>query len=351
MRLNSASEQVAARLREEILSGRRYGEMPGIYRLAEELQVNHKTVDAALRQLEAGGLLVAQGAGRRRKIALPEVLQERRPLRVAILLSDAVDRRLDYIVELQHGLLDAGCAALYAPKTLSDLGMEAGRIAGLVENTEADAWVVVGGSREILEWFAGRESPSLALFGRRRGLRMAGVGPDKPPAIAEATRVLIGLGHRRIVLLARPRRRLPEPGASEQAFLDVLAAHGIVSGAYHLPDWEESIEGFHSRLDSLFRLTPPTALIIDEAPLFVAAQQFLAGRRRVPDDVSLVCTDADPAFEWCRPAISHIRWDSGPVVRRIVRWAANVSRRRKDLRQTLTPVEFVRGGTMGVAAR
>ena len=33
--------------------------------------------------------------------------------------------------------------------------------------------------------------------------------------------------------------------------------------------------------------------------------------------------------------------------RRIVEWAANVSRGKADLRQTLTPATFVEGGTIG----
>ena len=88
--------------------------------------------------------------------------------------------------------------------------------------------------------------------------------------------------------------------------------------------------------------------IIDEAPLLAAAQQFLAGSGlRVPQQVSLLCTDADPTFEWCLPTIAHIRWDSAPVVRRIVRWAAAVSTGRRDVKQTFTAAEFVPGGTTG----
>lgn len=82
----------------------------------------------------------------------------------------------------------------------------------------------------------------------------------------------------------------------------------------------------------------------------MAAQQFLAGRGlRVPGDVSLVCTDADPALVWCQPSVAHIRWDSRPVVRRVVRWAANISHGKQDRRQTLTKAEFVSGGTIGPA--
>ena len=98
----------------------------------------------------------------------------------------------------------------------------------------------------------------------------------------------------------------------------------------------------------MFGLTPPTALIVDEAPFFTAALQFLARRGyRVPDDVSLICTDADRNFTWCQPSVAHISWDSRPVVRRILRWAVNVSHGKKDLRQVLTPAKFIRGGTIG----
>jgi DNA-binding LacI/PurR family transcriptional regulator len=349
LQLLSSTEQVAARLRAELMAGNLRGEMPGVLKLEAELEVNRNTVEAALRLLEAEGLLQATGKGRRRKIVGPSRSMPLRK-RIAILGYEPQLERMGYMVDLQHLLEKAGNAAFFTGKTLVELRMDLSRIRRLVQQTEADAWIIPGGSREVLEWFAARETPAFALFGRRRGLPIPGVGPDKPPAIAAATRALIQLGHRRIVLLARAARRLPEPGESEQTFLNELAAHGILAGSYHLPDWEESIRGFQERLISLFQLTPPTALIIQESVFYVAALQFCANRGlRVPQDVSLICTDADPTFAWCQPSVAHIRWDTEPVVRRIVRWAANVSRGKEDLRQTLTPAEFVPGGTIGPA--
>ena len=151
-------------------------------------------------------------------------------------------------------------------------------------------------------------------------------------------------------LLARRRRRLPEPGAPERAFLEEMAAHGLPVSDYNPPDWEETPAGFRTRLNSLLQVTPPTALIIDEVPFFLATLQF-PGRRRllVPEDVSLVSTEAAPGFDWCQPSISHMRWPVGPVVQRVVNWAANVSLGKKDLLQTLAPAEFVPGGTIGPA--
>jgi biotin operon repressor len=344
----SAAEQVAAHLRGELLAGAWSGLMPGGDRMAADLGVGKDTVEAALKQLEAEGLLINQGRRRGRRIVLPEDMVLEKRLRLGILLDEQPSRRQDYFMFLEHELGEAGHRISYPPQSMLELGMDLNRISAMVGKAEVDGWLVLAGSREVLEWFSAGDVPVLAIFGRRRGLRVAGVGPDKVPAMAAATRRLITLGHRRIVLLARRVRRVPVPGAVEQAFMNELAAHGIEPGSFHLPDWEETVDGFHKRLDSLFRVTRPTALIVDEVPFFLATQQFLSRQRlRVPEEVSLICTDGSPDFDWYQPKVAHIRWDSRPLVRRVLQWAGNVSRGKKDLRQTFTPAEFVTGGTTG----
>ncbi len=350
IRLLSASEQVAAHLRGEILRGGLAGEMPGIHQLAADLVANHKTVKSAVGLLEKEGLLVPQGVGRARRIAELPCGAPVPSLHLAILNYDPLDQIEPYDVEMLHALQATGHRAFFSGKSLTEMGMDLKRVTEHVRQTEADAWVVSGGSREVLEWFAASGKSTFALFGRRGGLPLAGVGPNKVRAYTDMTRHLIELGHRRIVLLVRSERRLPQPGASERAFLAELDAHGIVVGSYHLPDWEETIEGFHARLGSLFQTTPPTALITDEVPFFLATMQFLMSRGlRVPQDVSLASADGDPAFAWSSPPVSHIAWDSAPVLRRVVRWAANIARGKQDLRQNLTKAEFILGGTIGPA--
>ncbi len=343
----SITDQVAEHLRAEILRGRWTGTLPGRHQLAAELSLNSKTVEAALRQLEADGLLVPQGAGRRRRIN-PKGGTSARALRIAILPFDLeVDRKVDYVVDLHHSLIEAGHAVFYTPRSQTELRFDLVKIARTVEGTRADAWVVLAGSREVLQWFAARPEPAFAIFGQREGLPIASFGPDKAPACAAATRKLIELGHQRIVLLCRRARRLGVPSLSVAAFLDELKAGGIRPGDYNLPDWEETNAGFQRCLAALFRITPPTALLVDEAPYFVAALQFLARRGiRVPAAVSLVCTDGDPAFACCEPPIACITWDTGPLRRRIVKWASNVSRGRPDLRATHTPATFTPGGSI-----
>lgn len=98
----------------------------------------------------------------------------------------------------------------------------------------------------------------------------------------------------------------------------------------------------------LFRHSPPTAIILGEARLFAAAQQHLARRGiHAPADVSLICDDTVPAFAWCEPAVAHLRWDSRPVVKRVIQWAKNIAAGKEDKRQVLIDGVFEEGGTIG----
>jgi DNA-binding LacI/PurR family transcriptional regulator/DNA-binding transcriptional regulator YhcF (GntR family) len=351
IRFLSIVEQVAMHLRGELQRGRWCGQMPGKHHLAEELGVNNKTVESALRQLEAEGLLVAQGAGRRRLIQLSEGTTKSLYMRVAILLYERGDRVVPSVIDIHHTLAEAGHLVFFAAKALVELGMEVKRVARLVERTDADAWVIVAGSRDVLEWFSKQAKPCFGFFGSWSQVPIAGSASTKDLAYAALVRALAARGHRRIVLLTRPERRKPSPGSTERAFLAALEAEGIPASAYNLPHWENTKEDFHRCLDALFRITPPTAMVVQEAVLFAAVQQFLAGRRlRVPQDVSLVCADPDPTFAWREPSIAHITMDSRPWNRRISRWAANVSRGKDDHRQVLSKAEFVVGGTIGPVA-
>lgn len=346
----SLTEQVANHLKEEIRRGAIRGGLPGVRRLAADLEVDFKTVGSALDILEREGIVASPEPGKRRRV-VPQAVSEQATLRIAILPFDPVGRLEGYVIDLLHRLSRAGHSSFFAGQSLTELGMDVKRVARLVERTPADAWVVVAGSREMLQWFAEQEVPTIALFGRRRGLPLAGVGPDKVPATELATRHLLSLGHRRIVYFARRGRRLPLPGAIERAFLETLKEAGVPAGGYHLPDWDESAKGFHECLRSLFAVTPPTALMLDEAVLFPALQQFLmTAGLQVPDDVSVISTDGHPSFDWCEPSVAHIDWDPEPVVRRVLRWASKIRQGRRDAGQILTRAEFVSGGTVARVA-
>lgn len=166
---------------------------------------------------------------------------------------------------------------------------------------------------------------------------------------AEAVRVLIGYGHRRIIFICHRSLRQPT-GASVEVFRSELAAHGIPVSSYNLPGWEETAQGLDGLLKSLFHVTPPTALIIDDVLKLPAVLWFLASRRLVvPEQLSLVVSDHDPSFGWCVPPISHIHFDIELVIGRVIRWAAALGQGGVDHKRVHLPAVFVQGGTVGPA--
>ena len=321
--------------------------MPGRNRLAADLGVNHKTVKAALGMLEREGLLEARGPGRKRSIlrdspALPVAR------RVMFLAYEKSDLQTGYMVNIIHSLQAAGHWAGFATKTLEDLGMDVNRVARFVAKTEADAWVVVAGSREILGWFATQALPAFALFGRASRISIASAAPEKTNALLELVDRLVGLGHTRMVMVTREDRRKPTRGTIELKYLARLEAHGIRTGPYNLPDWGNDPTALGQSLDSLFRHTPPTALIVGDTQFFPAVVQHLARLGiSAPQHVSLACTDSSETFDWYRPAVTHIAWNHNAVINRVVGWANQMSRGKNNRRLTHIRASLVTGGTVG----
>jgi hypothetical protein len=363
-RIKSPAEQVAAHLEAEILRGRWREQMPGVIRLSSDLRVNRTTLQAGIRLLEIQGLLEPTGEKKRRRIVMPKgsslvglrgTLPENgstRRLRVRILLFGKGDETSREMLHLVQHLHMTRHVPEFASRSLWSLGMDVRRVARFVEANPADAWVVIAGSREILEWFAGQSFPCFALLGGFRGVDLAGAKPDKVGAQREALLRLTERGHRRIVKVVINDRIYPIPGQMEQSFLDDLESLGIPTGPYNLPAWGEDPAMFYQRLDSLFRNTPPTALFLDAVSLFHAARDHLAQKGIVaPRDVSLICDDPDISFTWMQPSVAHIHWSFQPLARRVAQWLDNVASGKEDRRQTLIRAKFVEGGTIGPVAK
>ncbi len=350
-RILSGTEQTVEYLKQALKQGRWTGTIPGGGKLAAELGVNAKTIEGALQLLEQEGVLVSQGR-RKKRMIVEQAKAEKAPLRVAILEFDPSSERPTYIYQIQHFLVELGYTALFAEKSQVDVRMDLDRVTRMVSKEKVDAWVVVSGSREILEWFAEQEFPTFALFGRRGGLPIASIGPDHPATLRLVVRKLVEQGHQRIVLLTSPSRNLSAPGVPERAFLEELEKNGIQTGRFNLPLWEETIDGLHALIDEMTRFTPPTAIIVSEAAIFFAVQHQLIQRGfRIPQDVSIVSCDGDRDLRWLRPSMAHVAWSSLPWVRRIGRWADNISLGKEDQRQTLSKTKFIDGGTMGPAPK
>lgn len=353
----SVIEQTANHLREGICEIRWGGRFPGVPTITRECEVSANVARAAVRMLEAEGWLEPAGHGRRRRIASPKQgTLSSRVLRVGILLRDPM-ASLDpgfheALLQILHRLEESGHAAFIAPKTQGELSHSLPRLKRMVEDLSADAWVVVDGSFSLLGWFAERKVPTLAIGGQIKGLSISSVGPHMADACRQAMQRLLELGHRRITLICSHNERsgAANPGHAVGAALAELAGRGVKISPYNLPEWDETPAGLQSVLHSLFRVTPPTAMMVMRPSWGEGILSFLASRGlRVPQQVSIVGYGLEALNPWHVPALAYLRADDMPVVRRTVRWVRQVARGIVTPRKYVYPGVFVDGPSMGPA--
>lgn len=329
-----------------MLTGRWRDALPGRDMLAAELGVSHTTMETAMRRLAKEGMLVSQGAGKRRRIVLPAGKTIQPHFDVNILLFESVDRYSPLLMGLLDQLHNNGITAKFATKSLLDLGMNAKRISRFVRQTPSDAWILCAASHEVLESLSNQSAPVFGFYGGWSKLPIAGLGVRKD--IQSVVSRLVNLGHRRIVLLARGDYSNPEKHLFIREFQDALRNEGIEPGAYHLPVLGYQPEDLHRRLATLFINKPPTAIFVSEVAVMLAVRDHLSRRGIIaPRDVSLICYDHHHSFAWCQPVLAHYKWDNAPVYRRVVRWCKNIALGKSDYRQTFSKSSFIEGGTIG----
>jgi DNA-binding LacI/PurR family transcriptional regulator/DNA-binding transcriptional regulator YhcF (GntR family) len=347
----SITDQVVEIIRKGIQERRWMGTMPGREVLAREVKASPMTVIRALSRLEAEGVLVPGGPGRKRQIVLPAGEAKSR-LRVSFLVDEVCSQSESEVVEARIRLEQQGYVVNFADKSLMELKMDVGRVARVVEKTEADAWVVIHGTAEVIRWFAGQVAPAYAWHGGMKTVDISGAGVDKSPACMEAARRLMDYGHKRIVLLQLAQEREDCEQSLASRFLQEMEARGISTGFYNHPTWPPSPAGLGQCLDSLYAHTPPSAFIISSAPLFHGVLKHLAYRNiHAPRDVSLVCMDESASFQWFDGSVACFHWDKSRFPERVVHWVKRVGQGMNARQQYAVRAQFVDGGTVGPVPR
>lgn len=343
MKILSAAEQVASYLREELQQGRWAGAMPGRDRLAREMNVNGSTVERALQQLEGEGLLKSAGPGKRRKIAVKSTSSP--STRMVMILFEPEDVLNHHIIDIRHQLHAAGHRMDFAPKSLSELKHDPKRVIAMMKAHSAEAWIVVAANRPVLEAIAQTPTPAFGLYGNLSGLRMAGTGANKLSALRECIDHLYRKGCRRIVMLLRGGSSRAGLNQIKDVLFEEMGKRQLSPGSYHLPDWEDTPDGLHRCLDSLFQVTPPDAILFDDWILSLPIQNYLSHKRGLAfRQVQCVSMDYHSNFKWCQPAVPHFYWDAAKAVRRVVLWADHIAQGKKDQKVKLFEAKFIPGG-------
>jgi DNA-binding LacI/PurR family transcriptional regulator len=360
LRRLTAAEQTADHLREGIRGGRWPEKLPGVLALAAECDVSPATMRAAIRQLETEGWIHAEGAGKARTAGPPikdGKSAARRSLRIMVLpgirLVNEDGAFQQVVITLQHELELSGHVCRIAPKSQEDLKHDVGRIERFVRSHPSDAWVVIGPKRTVVEWFLAQRVPAICIGGEILTQPIAGTGLITIEMFEKVVKHLVGMGHRRILLLWPDYRAdLPAEHTLIGALSRALDEVGCGMTSYHVPIWQSTPKGLRETLERAFLLTPPTAIITTYGKWMAGVLSFLAARGlRAPRDISLFSINEDDWFAWKEPAISCLRGDDSQMIRRIVRWMDALTRGKADRRHIGFPMQWVKGGTIGPPAK
>ena len=335
----SLVDRTADHLRQGIASGKWKTRLPGALKLAKEIGVSRTTLVAATTRLVEEGLL--KSAGEREPFSIVGVPRDGeaktsrfRPLRVGFLLMEALENvhpaTQRIIMHIFAQLKGDGHVVNLVSMPAGKDSHKTGYLPRLTREHESDAWIVLYGTQTVLEWLTAQGLPTFAFGGRWMDLPVASIATfDVAEALRVITRTLLAQGHRRIVFLSSHSSRQPEPEPLLLAFRDELLAARIKAGDYNTPDWVETPQGLNELMESLFRFTPPSAVICHNLRSAAGVLAFLARQRlRIPEDISVASfARPDTTAEWSFPGmrLAHIEGDDEAVYRTIREWVYGIA--------------------------
>lgn len=190
--------------------------------------------------------------------------------------------------------------------------------------------------------------PAVAVGTPGDGVDLPTVNLDDRPAIREAVRHLVGLGHRDIAYVAGPdefvhaRRR-------RQAWSDALAEAGLAQGAL-LPGGFTAEGGARATRTLLARPTPPTAIVYGNDLAATAGMAVAqAAGLRLPDDLSVVGFDDVPLASYTSPTLTTCRANPVSWGRASAQALVELIRTGSTADVELEPAALVVRGTTGPA--
>jgi DNA-binding LacI/PurR family transcriptional regulator len=320
----SLVSQTAAYLREEIAKGGWNPWLPGERRLCESLQVSRNTLRAALEQLAAAGVIKAEHGLGNRVVSTSPVKHSSSAERVACLLSPDPLQTLRptqtlWIDELRAMLIEHDCRLHVLHGQQYFRAQPAPALQRLVRQHPHACWILVRSTEPTQAWFQRSGHACVVAGSTSPHVDLAYVDLDHRALCRHAAGVLLGLGHRRIALIAERTQRAGDV-ASELGFIEGIRSSPH-SDAEPIVVWHEpSVESVSTALRRLMEHRRPTALLVANPYFYLTITSRLAQLGwRIPEDVSVLSRDEDPFLSFLLPRPARYTIPAHIFARRLLR--------------------------------
>lgn len=358
-RKHSLTQKTALALKKEIQKGV-WGEcLPGYRKLCEQFSVSPKTMKASLDILTAEGVLLPPQSRCKRKITpqfLPHTeisstfsvgLISPMPLQETTHFFRVVFEKLEQLLHSQGRELK-----YYVAKTLY-LSNPDPMLDDLVAHSDCSHWLFFGASFPVVSWIHRKlEMPFLILSGDiGKYSSCPRISLSYQNYVTLGIEKFADLGHQKIVL---PFFILQSDKAEELIIQYAAREFGKRNlpflSSYNTPriyskdPSSPTTQCKEQKLDLLFSLSPPTAMLCVRPQDFLFVQSYCGNRGiRVPQDLSIICGADDPLLESLVPLPARIKASPSVFAQRIRKWIENPGQLRGP---SHLPLSFIPGESL-----
>ncbi len=349
--LHRLRDQVAAYLKQGIVSGKYQMYLPSERKLADALDVSRLTVRTALKSLEEEGVIQLQG---KRRAILPRKLR-----------NEAVDGACEELVVLSaepleeiyhsHVLIFEMLREKLARRGF-DLSIDISARFGIpgkgrvleekVEQHPNACWMLIRIPPIGQRWFVERQLRAMVMGTPGPGIEIASLDLDYEATCFHAASVLAARGKRLIALVRRAANLVgdeySEAGmrrACERAGVEAVVCR-LAGDSASVIDWLEAMQR-QNRL--------PDGIIAGDPAIYLSAYSFCYRQQiTIPDEMAIICRNDDLLLDAIRPTVARYRLNDSILLSRLWRILLPILRNQvyEKIPHFLMP-DFVTGASAG----
>lgn len=282
--------------------------LPSERALCELLQVSRNTLRAALSRLASEGRIRAvHGAGNQILKPRPASASRRPPPDVALLAPEPIERLRPmqslWIDDMRALLSERGVKLRIFHGHHYFAANPGPALQKLVTRHPHGCWILMLAGETVQRWFKANAIPCVVAGSTYPGLDLPFRDLDHRAMCRHAAGALLGLGHRRLMLLTQKSKRAGDL-EGEAGFLEGVRQSRHPDATATVLHHDESLGSVVSAVRRIVRLQPrPTGLIVVHPYYYLAVASRLAQCGvQVPRDMSMISRDDDPFLGYLAPA-------------------------------------------------
>jgi DNA-binding LacI/PurR family transcriptional regulator len=355
---HSLVAQTVAFLNAQIENGEWRDWLPSERSLCDLLQVSRNTLRAALAQMKHDGRIrPVHGSGNQILLKLKPAAKRPQTHDVALLAPEPIERLRPmqslWIDDMRALLSERGMRLRVFHGRHYFAANPGPALQKLVTRSPHGCWILMLANETVQRWFSKNAIPCIVAGSTYPGLDLPFRDLDHRAMCRHAAGVLLGLGHRRLVMLAHKSRRAGDL-ESEAGFVEgvKLSRHDDAHAAviYH----DETIGSLAHAVRRIVKLEPaPTALLVVQPHFYLAVASRLAqGGVRIPEDISIISRDDDPFLSFMVPVPARYVVSPHVMAKSLLRPVLELLEGNAvTQRASLIMPEFLRGDSVATPAK